>query len=92
MESLFNLSMAKLEQLHAEQQQLHRQIERGQFPFTEALILEESELAKFLQVTTRTMRKYRKQKCFRYIKLGGRIFYLKPLLYVDLVQLCRQIK
>lgn len=49
-------------------------------------LIPESEICTILGVTERTMRRYRKKKYFRYIKLDGRIYYLRLMLYIDLVQ------
>ena len=87
METIISFSVAQLEQLRREQELLLRRISSGAFPLDETMIVDEIEVAKFLNVTDRTMRTYRKERFFRYIKIRGRILYLKPLLFEDLVRL-----
>lgn len=51
------------------------------------LLIPEYEVCEILKVTSRTMRKYRMKKYLRYVKIEGRIYYIKLLLYLDLILL-----
>ena len=63
---------------------LHKELAQGIVPLTKENIMMESEVCDLLGVTTRTLRKYRQQRYIGFIKMEGLIFYLKPLLYIDL--------
>jgi len=56
-------------------------------PLDKEHLLEEAEVCKLLNVTPRTILTYRKQRYFRYIKIGGRVYYIKFLLFLDLLKL-----
>lgn len=69
----------------AELEECQHQLLHAEIQLDRTHLLPETEVCKLLGVTERTMRRYRKKKYLRYIKLDGRIFYLKVLLYIDLV-------
>ena len=48
-------------------------------------IYTEEEVCRMLQVTPRTLRSYRKNNKLHYIRLGGRIYYSKLLLHIDIL-------
>lgn len=84
------VSMAALGQWRKEQQGLRQQLLKGNFVLDESIIVHESKLAKLLGVGEHTMRNYRAQHYFHYIKLRGQVFYLKPLVFLDLLDLCEK--
>lgn len=51
------------------------------------MLLSEIEVCQILQISPRTLRKYRHEHFFRYIKLHGRIYFLKVMFYLDLLKL-----
>lgn len=59
-------------------------------PFDKEHLLTEVEVSEILGVTIRTLRTYRNKNYLRYLKLNGRIYFVKILLYVDLVLLCEK--
>lgn len=63
---------------------VHKELAQGIIPLTKENILMEQEVCELLGVTSRTLRKYRQQQYLGFIKMEGLIFYLKPLLYMDL--------
>lgn len=58
-----------------------------ELPFDKEHILLEEYVADVLGVSIRTMRNYRNKKHVTYLKLDGRINYLKPILYAELILL-----
>ena len=56
-------------------------------PLNRESLLEEIEVCALLGVSQRTVRTYRKRKYLRYIKLNGRIFYLKLFLFLDFMKM-----
>lgn len=65
--------------------QLIEELLVSDFAFSRKQLLTEDQVAVLLGVTERTMRTYRSEKLFHYIKLEGRIYYLSIILYVDLI-------
>lgn len=59
-------------------------------PFDKNYLFTEEDVAQILGVSLRTMRTYRKKKYLHHLKLEGRIYYLKILLYIDLILLSYQ--
>ncbi|WP_394332795.1 helix-turn-helix domain-containing protein [Epilithonimonas bovis] len=55
-------------------------------------MLTEEDVAAILGVSMRTMRTYRQKKHLHYLKLEGRIYYLKLILYIDLILLCYEVQ
>ncbi|MBN9312048.1 MAG: hypothetical protein BGO40_07365 [Chryseobacterium sp. 39-10] len=90
MNKKLNLSMNALEQWRHEQRELHRQLLKGNFVLDETMIVHESTLAKLLGVGEHTMRNYRAQHLLHYIKLRSQVFYIKPLVFLDLLDLCQK--
>jgi hypothetical protein len=66
---------------------MNKELLSKNFPLDSSTLIEEYQLSELLRVTLRTMRTYRKLNYFHFIRLQGRIFYLKPLLYMDLLEL-----
>ncbi|WHF51446.1 hypothetical protein QGN23_13620 [Chryseobacterium gotjawalense] len=69
---------------YQEVSRVHKELAEGTIPLTKENILMEHEVCELLGVTARTLRKYRQQKYLGFVKMEGLIFYLKPLLYLDL--------
>lgn len=68
----------------------HKELISLHVPFSKEQLYTEEEVSKILGVTVRTIRTYRKKQHLRYIKIQGRIYFLKILLYVDMVLLCER--
>ena len=60
------------------------QLREAIIPLTKDDVLTESEVCTLLGVTDRTLRKYRQRHYIGFVKMSGRIFYFKHLLYADL--------
>ena len=71
-------------------QLLEEDLKRAIVPLTKENILTERQVCELLGVTDRTLRKYREKRFIGFIKLSGRILYLKHLLYLDLEELYYQ--
>lgn len=69
---------------------LKENLQRAIVPLTKENILTERQVCELLGVTDRTLRKYREKQYIGFIKLSGRILYLKHLLYLDLEELYYQ--
>lgn len=69
---------------YQEVSRIHKELAEGIIPLTKENILMEPEVCDLLGVTSRTLRKYREKKYLGFVKMEGLIFYLKPLLYLDL--------
>lgn len=78
------ITEAQFLEWYQEVARLHRELAQGIVPLTKENILMEREVCELLGVTTRTLRKYRQQQYIGSIKMEGLIFYIKPLLYMDL--------
>ena len=59
-------------------------------PLTKENILTAREVCELLGVTDRTLRTYRKKGFINFVKFAGCIFYLKHLLYLDLLRMYYQ--
>ena len=87
----FNLfSEAQIEEWIRELQTLHEQLLNGNFSFSRHDLIPEQDVVELLQVSSRTMRTYRKKSYFHFIKLEGSIFYLRYVFYIDMVLLSQR--
>ena len=68
----------------------HEELISLKIPFSKEHLYTEEEVSEILGVTVRTVRTYRKKHYLRYIKFKGRIYFLKVLLYVDLILMCER--
>ena len=68
----------------------HEELISLKIPFSKEHLYTEEEVSEILGVTVRTVRTYRKKHYLRYIKFKGRIYFLKVLLYVDLILFCER--
>ena len=50
-------------------------------------ILHEGEVSKMFGLTIRILRNHRNEKNLRAVKLGGRVFYLRTVLFLDILVL-----
>lgn len=50
----------------------------------EKVLYSEERVCLLFGVTSRTMRRYRARHLLSYVKLGGRIFYILPTLFLDM--------
>lgn len=78
--------MSEAEFLHWQEElvQVYDDLRHALIPLNRENILTEQEACEVLGVTSRTLRSYRQKKFIGYIKLDGRIIYLKHWLYLDL--------
>ena len=58
-----------------------------QLIFTDDDILCDEEVMKILKISKRSLFDYRKKGLLQYIKIGGRYYYIRLFLYLDLLQL-----
>lgn len=87
----FNLiSEAQVQAWIQELQTVHEQLLDGTFMFTRHDFIPEQDIVEILQVSSRTMRTYRKKSYFHFIKLEGSIFYLRYVFYIDMVLLSQR--
>ena len=87
MNHLHQTNTAQLNEWIREMDLFFQQLTQSEFPLDVSQLYEEHEVCKLLRITPRTMLTYRKRNYFHYIKLEGRVYYLKPLLYIELVKL-----
>lgn len=71
-------------------QTLHEQLLNGSLSFSRQDLIPEQDVVELLQVSSRTMRTYRKKRYFHFIKLEGSIFYLRYIFYIDMVLLSQR--
>lgn len=67
-------------------EELEKRIESSLLNSDEFFLIREDDVCKKLMVSARSMRRYRKQNYFRYIRIGGQIFYYKVSLLSDLLK------
>lgn len=67
-------------------EELEKRIESTLLNSDDFFLIREEEVCKKLMVSVRSMRRYRKQNYFRYIRIGGQIFYYKVSFLSDLLQ------
>ena len=84
MKNIHFVTEAQFLEWYQEVARVHKEMAQGIIPLTKENILMEQEVCELLGVTSRTLRKYRQQQYLGFIKMEGLIFYLKPLLYMDL--------
>ncbi|OFM81824.1 helix-turn-helix domain-containing protein [Weeksella sp. HMSC059D05] len=58
-----------------------------QLIFTDDDILSDEEVMKILKISKRSLFEYRKKGFIQFIKIGGRYYYIRLILYLDLLQL-----
>ena len=68
----------------------HEELISLKIPFSKEHLYTEEEVSEILGVTVRTVLTYRKKHYLRYIKFKGHIYFLKVLLYVDLILMCER--
>ncbi|MDD3773039.1 MAG: hypothetical protein PHC38_10360 [Weeksellaceae bacterium] len=68
-------------------EELENQFKSFPLNFDGNLLLREEDVCKKLMVSARSMRRYRKQNYFRYIRIGGQVFYYKMTFAIDLMRL-----
>lgn len=88
MKNYLNLSESFIKQLVLALKVMIEDLLNSEFTFSRKQIMTEAEVADLLHVSERTMRHYRAEKLFHYIKLEGRVYYLSIIFYFDLVVHC----
>lgn len=88
MKNYLNLSESFIKQLVLALKLMIQELLTSEFTFNRKQIMTEAEVADLLHVSERTMRHYRSEKLFHYIKLEGRVYYLSIIFYFDLVVHC----
>ncbi|SKB96061.1 Helix-turn-helix domain-containing protein [Soonwooa buanensis] len=71
---------------HIAEDLLISSLEKG-VAIQKSMLLSEDDVCQILQISPRTLRKYRSEHFFRFIKLHGRIYFLKLTFYLDLLKL-----
>ena len=92
MKTSFLFSESQIEAWLNELHVSNGQLLRLEAPFHKDHLLTEEDVAAILGVSMRTMRTYRQKKHLHYLKLEGRIYYLKLILYIDLILLCYKVQ
>lgn len=87
MNSILKFSEAKLREHDQEIKKLIEQLTHSEYPLNKMQLLTEVQVCALLGVSERTMRTYRQRNYFHFIKLEGRILYLKHILLQDLLRL-----
>lgn len=80
-----NISGALLMQMNKEVKMMRKGIIPDFGTLTKEHFYTENEMCEMLGVTHRTLRTYRKNNLLGYIKIAGRILYLKYLFALDLL-------
>ena len=65
----------------------YRQCALMNLPFDQNSILLDEDVCKILRVSRRTLHSYREKEYIRPVTLSGRHFYIKCLLFMDLLEL-----
>lgn len=87
MKKFSHYSESQIREWYLELKKMYREMMVLELPFDRNHILPEEFVAEVLGVSVRTMRNYRAQKHLLFLKLDGRIYYIKPLLYAELILL-----
>ena len=85
MNTLLKFSELKLQEWIEEIKLHYQQMLQVDLPLMKNQILTEPEVCSILGVSDRTMRTYRQRKYFHYIKLDGRILYIRWIFLLDLL-------
>lgn len=75
--------------LHALRMKTKKLVKKNvdQLIFTDDDILSDEEVMKILKISKRSLFEYRKKGFLQFIKIGGRYYYIRLFLYLDLLQL-----
>lgn len=90
MKSLDLITEAQVQEWIRDLQTLHEQLLIGTLSFSRQDLIPEQDVVELLQVSSRTMRTYRKKRYFHFIKLEGSIFYLRSIFYIDMILLSQR--
>ena len=90
MKSLDLITEAQVQEWIQNLQTLHEQLLIGTLSFSRQDLIPEQDVVELLQVSSRTMRTYRKKRYFHFIKLEGSVFYLRSIFYIDMILLSQR--
>ena len=90
MKSLDLITEAQVQEWIRDLQTLHEQLLIGTLSFSRQDLIPEQDVVELLQVSSRTMRTYRKKRYFHFIKLEGSVFYLRSIFYIDMILLSQR--
>ncbi len=90
MKSLDLITEAQVQEWIQDLQTLHEQLLIGTLSFSRQDLIPEQDVVELLQVSSRTMRTYRKKRYFHFIKLEGSVFYLRSIFYIDMILLSQR--
>ena len=85
MNNLLKFSEAEIRSWDEEITKLSEKMLQTEMLLTKDQFLTELEVCSFLGVSDRTMRTYRQQKYFHFIKLNGRILYMRTIFLKELL-------
>ena len=88
MEKFSLFSEGQIREWYLDLKKMYQQIHIVELPFDQDHILPEERVAAVLGVSKRTMRAYRARKRLSFLKLEGQVYYIKVLLYTELILLC----
>ena len=86
------ITEAHLLEFYQELERVLKQIAQGIIPLTKENLLSDRDVYEMMGVTSRTLRKYRQLHYLGYVKMNGLIFYIKPLLFLDLMRMYNKKK
>jgi hypothetical protein len=85
MKNFYNFSENFIKEFIHALRQMIEELLCSDFVLNRKQLLTEKQVAIFLGVSERTMRTYRAEKQFHFIKLDGNIYYLSIIFYLDLI-------
>lgn len=85
MNTLLKFSEVQLREWNEEIKMQYKQMLLADVPLMKHQILTDPEVCAILGVSDRTMRTYRQRQYFHFIKLDGRILYVRWVFLLDLV-------
>ncbi|GEM_PF-1165535 len=85
MKNFYNFSENFIKEFINSLRQMVEELLASDFVLNRKQLLTEKQVALFLGVSERSMRTYRSEKHFHFIKLDGNIYYLSIILYIDLI-------
>ena len=92
MKPLYQIKEGDFLRLKKENQKFYDALDLALIPLTKEYILTEQEASELFGVTTRTLRTYRQKGYLGFIKIEGRILFLKHRLFRDLEDLYHKSK
>ena len=90
MKESFQFTPHQLTQYMEESLQEFRKLASFDFPFDRETLLMEDDVCKILRISPRTLRNYIRKGLLHPVKMQGRNYFLKVLLFMDFLELYSQ--